>query len=263
MAKIKFHVCDNGLTISVSYDENITVEEFMRDYVKKNTNFETLDTTVYVFKVGFKILNSPRFMHRQLKEMIQNDMTITFIRKKDLHYSGGYFLEKELNIKFIKSPKSSSYINCNSEIKGLLKLCLLKEVSQKIELEKLKTLSEIIYYIMRILQNGKIIDDGNIKQNIQDVLEKMRGSNLINFSNYVDEVIDSYDINKILNFLSKSDLNEMNDIKSRLSKYNECITLFNKEFEKSKKESIFEFSVISLVVIERENFEKYEQERNK
>ena len=94
-------------------------------------------------------------------------------------------------------------------------------------------------------------------------MKKMRGSNIINFSNYVDEVIDDNQINKILNLLSKSDLKEMKDIKYRLSKYNNSIKLFNNEFEKSKKESIFEFSIISLVVIEREYFEKFEIERKK
>jgi hypothetical protein len=55
----------------------------------------------------------------------------------------------------------------------------------------------------------------------------------------------------------------MKDIKNRLSRYNNSIKLFNKEFEKSKKESIFEFSIISLVVIEREDFETFERERKK
>ena len=38
---------------------------------------------------------------------------------------------------------------------------------------------------------------------------------------------------------------------------------FMSELEKAKKESIFEFNVISLVVMEREDFEKFEQEREK
>ena len=106
-------------------------------------------------------------------------------------------------------------------------------------------------------------DPENIKKNIKEVLEKMEGSNIINFANFVDEVIDSNEINIILNLLKKDDLKEINDIKSRLSQYIQCIKLFNKEFEKSKKESIFEFSVISLIVIEREDFETFERERNK
>ena len=91
----------------------------------------------------------------------------------------------------------------------------------------------------------------------------MRGSNIINFANFIEEVIDSNQINKILNHLYKNDLKDMNDIKYRLSKYIKCIKLFNKEYEKSKKESIFEFSIISLVVIERRDFEIFEREREK
>ena len=91
----------------------------------------------------------------------------------------------------------------------------------------------------------------------------MRGSSIINFANYVDEIIDSNQINKILNLLEKDDLKEMNNLKELLSNYNNCIKLFSQEFEKSKKESIFEFSVVSLVVIEREDFEIFEREREK
>jgi hypothetical protein len=39
--------------------------------------------------------------------------------------------------------------------------------------------------------------------------------------------------------------------------------LFDKEFEKAKRGNIFEFSIISLVVIEREDFETFEIEREK
>ena len=50
-------------------------------------------------------------------------------------------------------------------------------------------------------------------------------------------------------------------MKNRLSKYNKCMRFFRKEFKKTLKESIFEFSIISLVIIERENYEAFEKER--
>ncbi|WP_297979720.1 hypothetical protein [uncultured Methanobrevibacter sp.] len=40
-------------------------------------------------------------------------------------------------------------------------------------------------------------------KNIKEVLEKSKGSNIITFSNYVDEIIDSQLMNKILNLLDK------------------------------------------------------------
>ena len=91
----------------------------------------------------------------------------------------------------------------------------------------------------------------------------MKGSNIINFSKYVDETIDKIQIDKILKLLNKDDLLEINDIGFRLSKYNKYMKFFLKKFEKAMQESIFEFSVVSLIIIERENFEKFEKEREK
>ena len=68
---------------------------------------------------------------------------------------------------------------------------------------------------------------------------------------------------KILNLLNEKDLNEMIHLKNRLSNYNDCIKFFNKEFIQAQKESILEFSIISLVIIGREDFEKFEREREK
>ena len=261
---INFKIDDGGIIIEVSYDENMTVENFIKDFLSKYTNYVTLDTKIYTFRHQGKILNLSKFLKIPLKEVIAEKGTVKFFIKEDTHYSGGYWYEKIINIKFIKIYKNINNKNENCEILGLLKLCLLKEVSQKISLDKLKTLSDIIYYIMKILSQGYIENSPYYtKQNIKEVLEKMKGSNIINFANYVDEIIGSYEINKILNFLEKKDLIEMNNIKYLLSKYNDCIILFNKEIEKSKKESIFEFSFISLVIIEREDFEKYEKEREK
>jgi len=185
------------------------------------------------------------------------------ILKPDLIGSGGWF-HKEINIEFIKITKNISYKNEIPEIFGLLKLCLLKELSPKLSDKSLKKLPEIINYIIQILRYKAILNKpSDIKKNIIEVLKKLRGSNKINFSNFVDEVIDSKQLDKILHLLSKSDFKEMNDLKYILSKYNKSLQLFNKEFEKSKRESILEFSIISLVVIEREDFKTFEKERKK
>ena len=177
---------------------------------------------------------------------------------------GGSWYNKEIHIKFLRQSKNIINSDESSDISGLLKLCFLKEIAPKISDNNLKKLSELLYHIIEILLKGYVSDfREDIQKNIVEVLEKMRGSNIINFSNFVDEVIDSYQIKQLLNFLPNSDLNEMKDIKYRLSKYNNCIELFNKEFRKSVKESILEFSVISLVIIEREDFEIFERERNK
>ena len=152
---------------------------------------------------------------------------------------GGSWYNKEIHIKFLRQPKYIINSIESSDISGLLKLCFLKEIAPKISDNNLKKLSELLYHIIQILLKGYVEDmPEKIQKNIVEVLEKMRGSNIINFSNFVDEVIDSYQINQLFNLLPNSYLNEMKDIKFRLSKYNNCIQLFNKEFQQSIKESI-------------------------
>ena len=181
----------------------------------------------------------------------------------DIKGAGRGVWVKEINIKFIKISKNSSNNIFNCEFFGLLKLCLLKEISSKLSEDDLKKLPEIISLIMIILKRGLIATCEDIKITIIEVLKKLEGGNIINFSDYVDEAIDKIQIDKILNLLNKDDLLEINDIGFRLSKYNKYMKFFSKNFEKALQESIFEFSIVSLIIIERENFDKFEKEREK
>ena len=61
--------------------------------------------------------------------------------------------------------------------------------------------------------------------------------------------------------MNKEDYKEIKDIKERLLNYNEYIKLFEKDFEERKRNSIFEFSIISMVIMEREDFQTFENER--
>ena len=89
MSKINFYVRDEGKDIPVSYDSSITVKDFILDFTRNHTSFATTDPSVYTFKTGAKFLNSKTFIDRQLKELIRENSLVTFIRKKDMCYSGG------------------------------------------------------------------------------------------------------------------------------------------------------------------------------
>jgi len=189
------------------------------------------------------------------KELINKDNIINECMETDSE------IEKVINIKFIKQPKCNNYENYSDSINGLLKLCLLKEISSKLNDNQIYYLQpEIIAYIIRILKNG-YIDVPDTKECIKEVLLKMRGSNIISFSKYVDEIIGLNELNYIMGYLDDYQFNEINDIKNRLSIYNDHIIKFEKEFEEAKKKSVFEFSIISLVIIEREDFRTFERER--
>ena len=172
-------------------------------------------------------------------------------------------MEKEINIKFIKLDrkilKNNNY-NFNFNLNGLLKLCLLKEISLKMDNNQIEALPIMISSILEILKKGKIENTQN-RECIKEVLNKIRGSDIISFSRYVDKIIDFNYLEKILNFLNYSDFYEINDIKNRLINYNEYIKLFENEFENSKKNSIFEFSIISLVIMERKDYVEFETGR--
>ena len=177
------------------------------------------------------------------------------IPKDDKYY-------KEINIKFLKILNGYYDKITDYELSGLLKLCFLKEISSLITDDRLKNLDELTYSILTILSKGYIAQD-NQQKNIQEILNKLKGSNIINFSNYVEKVIDTNRINKILSLLTKNEYLQFNDIRSRLSKYNKYMKLFDYELKNAIKKSIFEFSMISIVIIEREDYNKFEDERKR
>ena len=180
-----------------------------------------------------------------------------------LRLRGGGGFSKQINIKFIKSRDEINKMNFsqkNSEFYGLLKLCLLKEISSKIVYNEIEKLPEFLSYIIKILKNEAIIGLP-IKEEITTVLNKIKGSNILNFSKYIYKIIDSSQIEMLLQILKKEDLEYINDIHGRLMNYNEYIQLFEKDFEERKRNSVFEFSIISLVIMEREDFNVFEKER--
>ena len=89
MSRINFRIDDEGEIINVSYDASITARDFILDFTSKHTSQSSTDPTLYTFKYGLKILNSPRFLDKKLQDLIENNSVVYLIRKHGLHYSGG------------------------------------------------------------------------------------------------------------------------------------------------------------------------------
>ena len=177
---------------------------------------------------------------------------------------GNYPLLKEINIKFIKSKeeKSKNKISfINNELTGLLRLCLLKEISIKLDLNKIKKLPPFTSYIIELLKNNSTMIEYNTVEIIKEVLLKMEGCNIINISKFINDSINQNELKILKQLLNKKDLEYIIDIEKRLLKYEKYMSFFVKDFEERKKQSIFEFAIISLVVMEREDFEIFEKER--
>jgi len=175
-----------------------------------------------------------------------------------------------INIKFIKSSKYSSF-NAVKDLKGILKLCLLNEIAPKIDnsyLEQIYKMNQIppnIYYILQVLKNyGSNIDSQDkAGEAIVKMLEKKDGCKIINFSNFVEQQINQQWLQQIINFVPQNYLTEINDSKLRLGKYDKYMSYFEQEIYRSLKHSVFEFSIVSLVVLDREDYDFFENERRK
>ena len=194
-----------------------------------------------------------------------NNSRITVVDTRNINFSfeGG-------NIGLLKSSKPCTKI-FNGELKGLSKLCYLKEISSKLESDQLDQLPEKINLILSLLKkrdiNSKFINNNDMNENkkkeITEILKKIDGINIVNFSKFIDEEINESHIGQMKELLNPEDLNKINDTKNRIGQYVEYIKLFEEEYEKSKRESIFEFSINSLIIMEREDLEIFETERNK
>ena len=169
-----------------------------------------------------------------------------------MYKGGGPSFVKEINIKFIKNQRKKynsfytfdiygfdyfgtsnffqKFKSKEEELYGLLKLCFLKEISLRISKYQFRKLPEFVSYIFEILKNGYIQEE-NPNKDIKNILQKIEGSNILNFSKFVDKTINLNHINTILNYLHNK---EIKYIKNSLLKYNEHIKLFEKDFEKRK-----------------------------
>ena len=88
MVNICFRIVFDGEAKNVSYDENMIVKDFIIDFLIKNNFHVTLDTNEYIFKYRTKVLNSPIFLNKKLKDMISSNSIVIIAIKKEIHFSG-------------------------------------------------------------------------------------------------------------------------------------------------------------------------------
>lgn len=78
---------ENTLTINTSLKMNVVLEQ----YLDEINAYKTLDTNVYVFQFGTKILNKPKNLDKTIDEIgLSTDNEIRLYRKKDRKYAKKY-----------------------------------------------------------------------------------------------------------------------------------------------------------------------------
>ena len=196
-------------------------------------------------------------------EHINSEYNFSESQDLDLSKNKNSDLEPEIDIKFFRNGKINDLKkNLDLDLQGLLKLCLLKEIAICEEFEEIEGLPEHISNIIKILKKGKIKYD-DIKSGIKQILEKIKGGNILNFSNYVDSIINQKDINDYLIPKLKNSKNNIFSIQNCLGQYMTYYKKFEQEFDRAKKENVFEYSIISAGIIERDDIDKFEDCRKK
>ena len=178
-------------------------------------------------------------------------------------YSKREHNEEELESNFLINIK---YFNLNNNIHypiknlfGLLNLCLIKYISNYFQKEEIKKIlsPEIKRIILKLQKNIKFGEDS--RENIKMLLNENKGNNILIYSQYINEIFnDNIKIKNLINLLEEDKREEIDIYWGCLSNYNEYNIFFEKEFEKDLKKTKFDYSLISLAILEKDEEEEEE-----
>ena len=169
---------------------------------------------------------------------------------------------KHINIRFAYD-NDNKVKKDNSELTGIAKFCYLKEIALKLSAENINKFPEEIKCILLLLKTGVIKEVEKMGEETKKLLERYRKTNILNFTNYVNNAIDANQIKNMLSYLNKDDANEIQLFKNHLCKMNSQILMFAQDFLKVIKKSVFEYSLTSLEITYRAEIDEYLKNCNK
>ena len=230
---------------------NVTIHNLINNYRSKS--HDDIKDKIFVFK-DYIILNS--LLKKHLIEVGLKNCSEIYVYRQKLQPD-----KKTINIKLINASNNLYQINFFSDLSGFLKLFILKKIALKLDNKHFQNLSFDDGYIMEILKNGysKTNPPYGKKNNDYEYMIE----NLNNFSHFIDNKFDSKRIQNISALLEKEDLKEISDLSYRAYRYNEFMNFLDNTLQNSIKQSIFEFSIESYIIIERPDYEIFIKEREK
>ena len=112
-------------------------------------------------------------------------------------------------------------------------------------------------HIFELISWGNI-DLNQTEHSIKSVLQKFEGINILNFDTFVskENLIETFN-----NFKEeeKIKIQKENDC---LSSYNEYMKKFEEDFELARKNSIFEWRITSMTIVDRKDLKNFEEGKN-
>ena len=158
-------------------------------------------------------------------------------------------------------------LNMINNLKGILKLLALKYISCITKPEKIKEIKN--KDLIRIFENlnkdlelinkkGEIKKEEYISNDVQAILKEKEGSNIIEYAKYLNSMVSINDIKEIININELSEQNEIFKFLNNIIKFEKYNAFFEEEFSKAQLDSIFDYSIVNLVLLDNKNFLKYE-----
>ena len=127
----------------------------------------------------------------------------------------------------------------------------MKYISEFFDNEKLlnKLSTEIKTIIIKLRKNINFTDDN--KTNIYNLLNEKKGNNIITYSQYLNMILNSQKIKDIINLLNEEKKEKSYIYWGCLSNYEEYSSFFEQELFKDLKKTKFDYSLISLGILEK------------
>ena len=226
-------------------------------------------------KKKYKIIND-KISEKNIPSKNKN---ISFSSKKEIFKENSIIINNSVNSKttvkinangfiFEEDSKVNFDLNLICNLKGILKLLFLKYISsittnEKIMEIKNKNLIKILQILNKDLElinkNGLIKNEKLLPNDVKIILKEKEGSNIIEYAKYIDTKVKSQEIEDIINIHKPEQKEEIFKFLNSIMKYEKYNTFFEEEFKKAQKESIFDFSIVNLVLSDNKNFSKYEE----
>ena len=243
---INVHLIDKSIKkIKISSDSKI------EDLVKKVKQECKINFFFKLMLQGKNLVNSMTIAESGLDN--ESNVFVIFAESRNDEKLG---YVKNVNILFNINKALQCNTNGNIDFHGIAKVCLLKEISSKLDDEKIEQFDEPIACILKLLKCGRIKNVDDLKES-KDLLEKYRRTNVLNFAQYIDKTIDTPKITEMINLLDSGDSSEIMEFKKHLAKMADQIEKFNKDFLMARKKSVFEFSLVSLEIADRPDVDNY------
>ena len=176
----------------------------------------------------------------------------------------------DINLEYFFNLNNSFSYNKNIEVSGILKLCLLKLISNITKEEQLKNIKneEFKKILIKLKSDSELINNhGEIKNadylpiDIQTILKRNDGNNIIEFSKYINSLKNLEDIENLILCYDKEKQVLIKQSINSIIKYEQYNKFFEQEIIKALKNSIFDYSIVSLTILDNENFENYERKK--